>query len=423
MIRRNGREPIDAVRDDETVARLRAEQAAWIDREIALAKDLAVLDAKRAFLYERAASVEELAARIGYVGFRARELALAGHALNAEPAYETYLRKNEIVFAALVAVGQLYRDPEFWIDEADDWVHAVRFKRLKDLRKLVRIRIEELRQRRTVRAWTAFISEETREDLEECRVVASKKAGRPLTRGQLLTVLSTFYRIKNDIRVKPARARRMPPTVERPHDRTVPADAVREVRARSGGYCEFGGCGRIAMHLCHIEPHRHGGSREALNLVDGCRIHHRQFDDHEIRFLAFTDDKRPVFIVEGSNEILSPKPPPDDPVRSEPEEWLLKATGQRVPASSEPRQYLADGPRPGGAGFIADRAVANRIVAEWRAAPPARKARSGAPRTTCGSEPVECVPPARWTTPHGLGHHDPWHGGQIALLRRLLSAR
>ena len=56
--------------------------------------------------------------------------------------------------------------------------------------------------------------------------------------------------------------------------------AVRE-RARRDGkvYCEVPDCPVCwFLELCHLTPHRFGGSREASNLVLLCPSHHALFD-------------------------------------------------------------------------------------------------------------------------------------------------
>jgi hypothetical protein len=121
----------------------------------------------------------------------------------------------------------------------------------------------------------------------------------------------------------------MRPTLERPHDRRVPAEVARAIEERSGGLCEFGSCERVSTELCHLVPHREGSGREVTDLVQGCRPHHKAYDAKLLEFLGWTDDKLPCFIVQETREILEPKPRPAARDPAERPDWLLKAIGRR----------------------------------------------------------------------------------------------
>ena len=106
-------------RDDDAIRELERRQPAWLAGEIALARLFVRIDRKAAYIPSGCASVEELAARKGYDGFRVRELLRLGYALEGEPALEDAVRKGEITFQAGCEIGRIYRDPEL-IDDKDD---------------------------------------------------------------------------------------------------------------------------------------------------------------------------------------------------------------------------------------------------------------------------------------------------------------
>jgi len=114
-----------------------------------------------------------------------------------------------------------------------------------------------------------------REKFERARVIACRKQNRILDEGKTVEVLSDHYLDSFDEeRIEPA-ARRLPET-SGTEIRTVPAEVRREVKARSGGICEFPLCDHeIWTELDHDSPHCRGGSQEFGNLDDLCKLHHR----------------------------------------------------------------------------------------------------------------------------------------------------
>jgi hypothetical protein len=364
MVRRVDQRTLHYEPDDEALAEVAARRADWLEQQLALARLFCRIDRRAAFIPAGCSSVAEFASRRGYDGPRARELCRLGYALAAEPALAGLLRANQIGFPAACAIGRIHQDPLLLAPD-DEWVHWARFGRLRDLRRRIRERVESVRQQRPAdRPFSAYVTARTAEKVDRCREVASQRAGVMLTNGQLLDVFSTGYLLENDVleRGEPERegpgdgepgdmpeqgargratgTRRLPPTDERPHDRTIPAEVSRALEERSGGLCEFGACERPATESCHLVPHRDGSGREVADLVRGCRVHHKAFDAGLLRFLGFTraDDALgaglPVFQVVGTNEILQPKPrrrPGSTAgVGEEQPAWLLRALGKRL---------------------------------------------------------------------------------------------
>jgi hypothetical protein len=345
MATRVDRRTVHFESDEEALAEVADRRADWLEQEFAFARLFCRIDRQAAFVPAGCSSVQELASRRGYSTRHVRDLTRLGHALAGEPELEALLRANEIGFDVACALGRIHRDPDLPRPD-DEWVQWARFERLAELNRRIRQRIEEVRQGcRDVRPWNAHVTARTAENLLRCRQIASQKAGRLLTHGQLLDVLSTGYLLDEDVAEREGHGpgtgtRRLPPTAERPYDRTIPAEVVRALEERSGGLCEFGSCERPAMETCHLEPHRDGSGREVENLVRGCRLHHKAFDAGLIRFLGWTRSEDelgaglPAFRVEESNEILRPKPRPHAGSRlgqepDGPPAWLLRALPAR----------------------------------------------------------------------------------------------
>ena len=330
-------------RDDEALAEMDALRPGWLEQQLVLARLFRRIDGRGAFVTAGSRSVQDLASRRGYDGRGARELCQLGYALEHEPDLEQMLRDNRIGFPAACALGRIYRDPRLQ-DEADEWLHWARIERLPDLRRRISQRVETLRQgRRADVPFMAHVTQHTSANIDRCRLVASRRAGVPLTNGQLLEVLSATYLLENDELEGGgggSGTRRLPPTQERPEDRTIPAEVVRELRERSGGQCEFGDCESPAQEICHLVPHSEGGGREVTDLVEGCRLHHKALDGRLLRFLGWTrsDDPLgeglPVFLATETNEFLRPKPRPIPGLAigalGNRSPWLLRALGPRL---------------------------------------------------------------------------------------------
>jgi hypothetical protein len=227
---------------------------------------------------------------------------------------------------------------------------------------------------------------DTAEDFDRARAVASRKAGRALTRGELIKVLSADYLAHCDPDAAEPRERRMPQTSTRPRDRGVPAEVSRAIGQRSGGLCEFGGCTRPAEQLCHLTPHANGSGREVTDLVDGCKGHLRAYDAGLIRWAGWTNDRLPTFLVDRTNELMRPKSKPA-PLRWEAwPDWVCKALSEgakrklarwrkRAAGGSGPTGGPPTDPDPTGAGLVRDRSVDSYRAGGLERAPPPRRRR------------------------------------------------
>ncbi len=317
--------------DPEALATAARLQPGWRRRKFRLARLFVRIDRKAAYLETRAASFREFAARAGYDPEEAQQTMLLGYAFE-EPGLEEALMQGEITWSAACAIGQIHRGPDLWREE-DTWLAWATTEPFTAFSRRVRERREAVRQRSRIRWWMAGIAAETKDLLARCRTLASGRAKRALTNGQLLRILATAFVLDADPSMLPPGLRRMRPTVLDPDRRGVAAETLAGVFRRSGGLCEFGQCDRPAVHLCHVRPHREGSAREAEDLVHGCAVHHKLYDLGRIRLVGWTADGRPIFEVrhpDGRVERLEPKPRPEDRRRAWLPRWVTLGLGPRM---------------------------------------------------------------------------------------------
>ncbi len=118
------------------------------------------------------------------------------------------------------------------------------------------------------------------ERFERARVLASRKAGRHLTRDETFeavvdrSVVDRSVDSFDPLLVKEGK-RRVGPTEDDYESRYIPISVKREIRRRAGDCCEFPGCWeRAFLEFAHRRPHRNGSGREARHLFLLCRHHH-----------------------------------------------------------------------------------------------------------------------------------------------------
>ncbi len=350
--RRIDRRTLRGEKDPEGIALLRARSRALGDAEIAYAKLMVRLHEQGSCVWESAASTWELSERYGFDGARGRQLLMLGYALERLPGLEEEVRAGGISFAAAILLGDVFVDPERYLEAGDDWLDLARSLRVGALRRRVGRRLAARRHvapESDVTTFVAHVGPDAADDLRACRRIAKKKAECAIDNGQLLAVLAYAYRARWDPTRKEPRPRRLPPTEERPGDREVPAEVVRAIRRRSGGLCEVGLCTRVAAELCHVRPHADGSGREAKDLFDGCVVHHKNYDLGMIALRCWSTDGRPLFVIAATGAFLAPKPLPEDREPPERPAWLLRAVGKtprrrrREPAGGRERGKPAAG--------------------------------------------------------------------------------
>ncbi len=264
-------------------------------------------------VWESAASTWELSERYGFDGARGRQLLMLGYALERLPGLEEEVRAGGISFAAAILLGDVFVDPERYLEAGDDWLDLARSLRVGALRRRVGRRLAARRHvapESDVTTFVAHVGPDAADDLRACRRIAKKKAECAIDNGQLLAVLAYAYRARWDPTRKEPRPRRLPPTEERPGDREVPAEVVRAIRRRSGGLCEVGLCTRVAAELCHVRPHADGSGREAKDLFDGCVVHHKNYDAGDDRASVLVHGRATAVRDRGDGRVPRAQAPP-----------------------------------------------------------------------------------------------------------------
>jgi hypothetical protein len=284
LIKTDGRS-MEARREPDAQAFVSESAGPYLDFKIRIAREMARIDASAAFVFEGASSIEDYALRAGYSETDARLLPPLGRALMACPELEGKLREGRLSADAAALIERVLCTPGM-VREGDDWIGLAETLPLYDLRRRVVAREEEFRQGKKVVEFSAYVTEDDREKLERARVIASRRAKRPLSLGETIGVVVDHYLVRFDSARKKARARRVGPTDERPQDRYVPAEVRNAIRERSGDRCEIPGCpNRIFKQLAHRVPHRNGGAREVECLLDLCTQHHALLDAGLIRMV------------------------------------------------------------------------------------------------------------------------------------------
>ena len=288
---------------------------ALLDAKVTLARQLVVLDRDKAFVAEGCSSIAHFGVTHGGDPGETRQICDVGYALEAWSELEEELRSAAIPFRSAVALGRLCRT-EGALQPADDWIQAARTSTARDLWRAVRARLEEVAQNvRAVSELTLYVPGKTREAFDRLCILESRSARRNLTRGQVFArVVDRALDLEDPDRVEPG-TRRMGPTSERPHSRTVPREVLRFLRQRSGDACEYPGCTHgVFIEKAHIRrPKAEGGGQEIEDLGHLCSAHHTMHDAGEFALVGWTLDFRPIF-RRRSGRVLWPRgaiePPP-----------------------------------------------------------------------------------------------------------------
>jgi 5-methylcytosine-specific restriction endonuclease McrA len=178
------------------------------------------------------------------------------------------------------------------VREGEDWLAWAIEIPTADFRKKVEKRVMEVAEHGPVDHVSLWVSRETRRRFDRAREIASRKAGRMLTRSETFGLLVDDYLRRNDPLFKEPRpkARRA-----RASD-YVPESVKWDVRRRFGDRCAVSGCQNTTfLEIAHIVPRALGGSNTIENLLELCRPHHEPFDAKKM-FLVGRDTARPYFV-------------------------------------------------------------------------------------------------------------------------------
>jgi hypothetical protein len=236
--------------------------------------------------------VGEFAERRGIDESEARTLIAAAKAVKDDPEMEADVASGRLSLRRAAALAFLLENPDL-VREGDNWRAWADEWSAGKLERKLRERAKEQESGEPTSVLTSVLTASGREKFERARVLACEKANKLLDEGKTIEVLADHYLDSFDPDRKTPRARRMPDTHGR-SGRHRPAEVDRELRARSGGYCQVPGCQRrIWIQAAHIRAHRHGGCREAWNHLRLCFMHHALFDYGLMKFEGTATD--PVF--------------------------------------------------------------------------------------------------------------------------------
>ncbi len=261
---------------------------------LGLAKALAKVDATAAFFRKSCGSIGQYAAAHGLPASWGFQLRFVGVALGCFAWLEGRIRDGSFSFEQAVELGRLGM-VEGALHEGDDW-EAYRFKSLLELRRDVRTRLEEtIRKKTGLQRFTVDLTPEGFEEFLRAHTLASRKAKRVLTRGEVIERVVREYVERWDMdRTEPGK-RRMGCTCC-PKCRTVPMETKRACRSFYGDQCWVPGCtNHIFLESMHVTPNCEGGSQEIENTGLGCSRHHTMFDAGEMWIIGVTSQGLPIF--------------------------------------------------------------------------------------------------------------------------------
>jgi hypothetical protein len=267
----------NAERRDDVVASIEERQRRRRRDDLDQGKDLLEIDTSGHFAYESCASVGEFGERRGIDESEVRTLIAVAKAVKDDPEMEADVVSGKLSLRRAAALSILRENPDL-LREGDHWREWAEQWTAGKLERELRKRAKEQETGEPTSVLTSVLTCSGREKFEKARQIACEKENKLLDEGATIEVLSDHYLECFDPDRRMPRARRMPDTTGRA-GRHRPAEVDRELRARSGGYCQVPGCHRrIWIQAAHIKAHRQGGCREAWNHLRLCFMHHALFD-------------------------------------------------------------------------------------------------------------------------------------------------
>jgi hypothetical protein len=261
----------NAVRRDEVVARIEKRQRTLRREQLEQGKDLLEIDTSGHFAYESCASVGEFGERRGIDESETKTLIAAAKAVKDDAEMEADVVSGKLSLRRAAALSILRENPDL-LREGDNWREWAKQWTAGKLERELRRRAKEQETGEPTSVLTSVLTASGREKFEKARQIACEKENKLLDEG------------------------------------ARPAEVDRELRARSGGYCQVPGCHRrIWIQAAHIKAHRHGGCREAWNHLRLCFMHHALFDYGFMKFEGTATD--PVFRTVDGRIIGGPSKP------------------------------------------------------------------------------------------------------------------
>ena len=315
---------------------------AWLEGEVALARDFAAILESRHYRLESCATFQEYAQRLGYDGQRAFVLARFGQSLLNTDWLEADVRSGAIrLECALVLPEALGHEK---VAQAADWQKLARELDPKSLKRHVKhVREQVAQEEEQLRLLSFLVTDKVRDDWRRLYLSMRAQLRDDLTEGQAFGILVREGLEAHDpvIRAKRRSARRAKrkarkaekaanavspdePTRACRRSRHIPNELYDALKLRSQGRCEVGGCTYEGpVEIMHLVPFADGGPHDLRNIADGCPGHHRLYDMGRLECIGFNDEERPIFRNDqGEVHYPDPRPPPleggeetDDTVR------------------------------------------------------------------------------------------------------------
>ncbi len=295
MAIRTDQRTIDADEEPELLGKGRELFARSRAIDLELAEVLAKIEKSEAYAFEGCASIGEWAHDNGGDSRRSVALCTLGRGFEKEPRLETAVKRDALALDRACAAARVITCPgAVW--DGEDWVEKAKHGRLRDFLHDVKLRLEEVRGRGGPMGMVHIpATEETKGKWQRCRDLLSLVLKHKASDGETFRwAIEATLDAHDPLRRKPG-ARRVGPTEERPEDRYVPSDVVRELLRRSDLLCEVPGCEHPATEKAHVRPHEMGSGREKRDLFGACHNHHTLYDAGLLRIVGWTAEGKPVF--------------------------------------------------------------------------------------------------------------------------------
>lgn len=299
---------------------LAKQQPVWLDGDLRYAKAFDEIDRSRHYRTVDCATLAEYGEQLGYEAPQVRRWRDIGFMLRVEQRTERFVREGRVNLEKVVILKGIYAHPEC-MREGDDWLKEAQNTRARALKRRIRRRIEETRQKKQVAHRDICAPLDTWDKFDRMRDLLSTHAKQRLTEGETLDRLADEGLDRHDPLRKaerakargekkrrrgkktaksesapPARARAASTKKNRRARTTAPRALKHEVYRRADGGCEYPGCRcRNGLELAHVHPAEAGGPWHVRNTVLLCHAHHTMFDAGRLVFLGWSKDGRPLF--------------------------------------------------------------------------------------------------------------------------------
>ncbi len=306
-----------------THAWLAKRQPVWLDGDLRYAKAFDDIATSRHYKTVDCATLGEYGEALGYDAPQVRRWRDIGFVLRVEHRAERFVREGRVTLEKIVILKEIYAHPEC-MRPGDDWLKEAQNTRARALRRRIRKRIEEVRQKKTVAHRDLCAPVETWDKFDRMRDLLSAKAKQRLTEGETLDRLTEDGLDKHDPLRKAKKhgeeeveeGRRedcecsagscaclLDKAVREAPVRSPPRALKHAVYRRAEGTCEYPGCRcRTGLQLAHVHPHAAGGPWHVRNVVLLCPAHHTMFDAGRLVFLRLRRRRRAAAVREAGGE-------------------------------------------------------------------------------------------------------------------------